>query len=298
MQKRVFIESIVLGFVFLLSGIIKSTDSTRFIQIIETYDIKYIEYFAPAIIIIEIYLGLCLITEKNRYQASILGLTFLFFISTVYIYGWIFKDVTACGCFGKLGFFEDRPWLTILRNIALSLMCADIIIYHKKYNIKDNLITSIELIKIIIIALGAFFCGYTTKFSNNKFVPFEAHHIRDSKIREYVTTSPDSSYLVFAFSYTCPHCINSIGNLSQYEKSGVVDRVIPLAIEDEKAETAFNNFFNLEFKIKHFSKERMLELTKAFPIAYYIKKDTVVDAIKGELPSAYLFKAIYNINVH
>ena len=293
MKKRILFETYFLGFIFLLSGFIKSTDTTLFIQTISMYGIKYIEYAAPVIIIIEIYIGLAFLLQKNKYQITIFGLFFILFVSVIFIYGLIFKDITECGCFGKLKVFDNTPWLTIIRNIILTILCIDIIYYYKRNCIKGASLNIVQLTTICIVAIGAFSCGYSTRFTKKEQTPFQPQHVNESKLKEYITVSSDSTYLVFAFSYTCPHCINSIGNLSQYEPNGIVDKVIPLAIKNNEAKNRFDSFFGDEYDIIHISKDSMLNLTKELPVAYYIKNDSIKDILKGELPSGLLFKMLY-----
>ena len=295
MKKRVEFEAYFLGIIFLLSGFIKSTDTTLFMQTIAMYGIGYIEYAAPVIVIAEIYMGLSFLTQKNKFFTSIISLSFLLFVSVIFLYGLIFKDITDCGCFGKLQLFNNAPWFTIIRNIVLVLLCIDIIYNCRKSGIKAEWPSLETIITICIIATGAFTCGHSTKFKKiaSGSRGFEPKYIKETKLNDYITTSPDSTYLVFAFSYTCPHCVNSIGNLSQYERTGVVDKVISLTARNEKAQAVFNDFFEPDFEIIEFSKDSMLKLTRELPVSYYIRNDSIIDVFKGELPSAFLFKTLY-----
>jgi hypothetical protein len=91
------------------------------------------------------------------------------------------------------------------------------------------------------------------------------------------------------FSYTCPHCLNSIANLKEYESSGVVDKVIGLAWGDSVVGNKFNERFNPNFSVENISMEKLSHLTTKFPTAYYIRNDSIVMEVSGELPCAYLF---------
>jgi hypothetical protein len=69
-----------------------------------------------------------------------------------------------------------------------------------------------------------------------------------------------------------------------------VDKVIGLALEDLAAENEFRKFFNPKFTIKNYHPKELFRLTQSFPQVYYIKNDSIVLKLSGELPSAYVFK--------
>jgi hypothetical protein len=140
---------------------------------------------------------------------------------------------------------------------------------------------------LIFMCLVAFMSGYSYKKANKRHNSKPAQAIEDTVLKEFINTSKDSTYLVFAFSYSCPHCLNSIANLKEYEQSGVVDKVVGLALGDSIVGTEFAKEFKPNFPIKNCSKE-LLRLTKEFPTAYYLKNDSVVMVFSGELPCSYI----------
>ena len=104
---------------------------------------------------------------------------------------------------------------------------------------------------------------------------------------------PDSTYLIFVFSYTCPHCLNSIENLKRYEPGGAVDRVLALAPEHPEAEARFREEFRPESGVRSLPAEEISRLANAFPTAYYVRRDTVRAVLTGELPAALLFRRAF-----
>ncbi|MDL2254846.1 T9SS type A sorting domain-containing protein, partial [Bacteroidales bacterium OttesenSCG-928-J16] len=96
--------------------------------------------------------------------------------------------------------------------------------------------------------------------------------VENSVFSEFLTLSKDSTYLIFTFSYGCPHCYNSIENLKQYERLGVVDRVLALSFTADSATIMkFNEIFNPNFQIKNYPPAQLFQLTNQFPTSYYIK---------------------------
>jgi hypothetical protein len=136
----------------------------------------------------------------------------------------------------------------------------------------------------------AFMSGYVFRFANKKKAGNKVLAIESTDLQEFITTSKDSTYLVFAFTYTCPHCMNSVENLKQYEVFGVVDKVIGLAVKDSIAEKQFIEIFHPDFLIKNIEPQNLFRLTKTFPTAYFIKNDSIIAELSGVLPCSFVFE--------
>ena len=133
--------------------------------------------------------------------------------------------------------------------------------------------------------------GYTYNSTYyNKNLRNRNHKIalKDSKLRNFIETSSDSTYIVFAFSYTCPHCLNSIANLKEYKQAEIADNVIGIAMGNDEEKAFFESRFNPNFNIINCYDE-LLKLTDIFPKTYYIQRDTIIMELSGELPNVYLF---------
>ncbi len=288
MKKRIEIYSFLTGGIFLTSGFSKSISTTQFAHILETYGIETLKYLAPLIIIIELCIGLSLIFQYRLRQTALFTLLFLTSATIFFLYGWFVNGVTNCGCFGELSFLTSSPWVTLGRNIVLFYFLVDI---YKNSNSSSSISEKATLLCTATICLGAFICGnsYSAPKVRQEFQP---QAIEETPLNKFITTSPDSTYWVFAFSYTCPHCLNSIANLQQYETSGVVDKVIGLAIEDTIAERKFLQFFKPQFPIKNIPGNRLTQLTKHFPTSYIIRNDSLVNILPGELPTAFHLKKL------
>ena len=110
---------------------------------------------------------------------------------------------------------------------------------------------------------------------------FQPIALAESPLSEYVSVHPDSTYLVFAFSYNCPYCQNSIGNVNQYVPMGMADRVIGLAVEDPVARNRFDRLFDMNFSIQEISMFQMYRLTTVLPATFYIRHDSVISQYNG-----------------
>ena len=110
---------------------------------------------------------------------------------------------------------------------------------------------------------------------------------RDHILSDYINVSADSTYLIYAFSYDCPHCINSFGNLSQYNNPRYVDKVIGICKENLEAKKKFIDFFNPSFEIKEIPEQEFYNITEKYPTSFFVKRDSIIKIVEGEIPSAY-----------
>ena len=59
------------------------------------------------------------------------------------------------------------------------------------------------------------------------------------KLTDVYHFESESSYVVYLFSFTCPHCQNSFANVQQFQQFNVVDKVIGISILDQEAMERF-----------------------------------------------------------
>ena len=143
----------------------------------------------------------------------------------------------------------------------------------------------------LIAVVVMFMCGFSMHGAKclQKQNVFQPIPLAKSPLASFVICHPDSTYLVFAFSYSCPYCQNSIGNVNQYTEMHAVDRVIGLALDDSVAETRFDRLFDVNFEIRNISQIEMLRLSATLPITYMIRHDTIISQYSGMVVSPALF---------
>ena len=280
--------TLVAGAVFLLSGFAKALDAGLFAHTIGQYGLGDIgDVAAPLIILVELLLGLALVLQYRSRWTARAGVAFVAGLTAAFLYGWLVQGVEDCGCFGRLEALNTSPALTLVRNAALLYLLVAV---GRHGNNRSSLGEPVTAVVVGVMCIGAFMSGYTGRGSLD-FRSDDDNHpqaLADTPLASLVQTHADSTYLVFAFSYTCPHCLNSVEHLNRYESAGVVDRVIGLAAENPEAEARFRAFFQPRFPIRHCPPEVLHTLTRSFPTAYYIRHDSVVSILPGTLPSAYL----------
>lgn len=312
-EKRILnIYSIILGVLFIISGLGKVIDTSGFSNLISQYGLGYLMVLSPLIVVFEILLGLFLILLINPKQCAMVSFGLLAIFTALFAFAHFKYGVNNCGCFGTTQHINLPPIFSFIRNFILIGMSLIVWIkYPKEKKIKLRIssrgvgtlklayITNWKKYLIItVMSISIFTAGFTFKtpyFLRNKLEihEFQGQNIKNTELSNYIKTSPDSTYLFFCFSYTCPYCWNSIENLRQYQKTNTVDRTVVFAIGEQKDKLIFNENFKLDFNIKDLPAIEMDKLTDSYPIAFYIKHDTVKVVLQSELPSPFVFKKSY-----
>lgn len=280
---------IVIGSIFIISSCLKAVSSAAFVTLIGQYGIIFPQIISPLIIISEFLIGTALILGIEQRFVSSCSIVLLIIFSVAYTYGLLCLDISDCGCFGNLHILNVSPMWLYVRNALLLAMSIFIFLHPIKYvySFKNIAVT------LGILVIGGSIVGYLAGQSAGKFLNgrknanYTPSLVADSPLNGLISVNPDSTYLIFAFSYSCPHCLNSIANLNQYEKLKVVDKVIGIAKKKDDNKL-FEHWFEPEFRIKEIEPSEKM-ITKDFPTSFYIRNDSVIKVIKGELPCALIF---------
>lgn len=274
----------IVGVVFLITGLLKAIDTSAFADLMSQYGMEWFGFGAPALILAETFLGLCLIFNLRPRLISFITSVFIIAVSAIYLYGIAARGITNCGCFGPLGWLNSKSWLTFTRNgILLALLVPSMIKPQQGTLLSVPMSICMSVAGVVIM----FMCGFTFRGAQC-LIRQETFHpvaMSESELSKYVTCNQDSTYLVFAFSYNCPYCQNSVGNVNQYQPMGYVDRVIGIALEDSVARCRFERMFDTNFEIKEIPQLSMLQLTNTLPTTYLIRRDTIVNQYSGMVVS-------------
>lgn len=283
------INSIFVGLVFLLSGILKATDSATFADLLSQYGFIWFGYAAPVIILCEIVIGMALLFRVYVRPITWITLGFIIGVTAIFAYGLLFRNIIDCGCFGSLAILNRHPWLTFSRNAIIVVLLIWSLFYPPKQN---NLSIFTISFFAIILCVASYLCGLSLHGSQilkekQNLEYFQPLSYEGSSLQTLLSTetcltlSSDSSYLVFAFSYACPYCQNSIGNIHQYISMKAADKVIGLAIDDTIGKERFYRLFEPKFEIVQIPKLSMTRLTSTLPTTFYIRHDSIVSQYNG-----------------
>lgn len=285
MKKLSTILCTLVGVIFLISGYAKSGDSAYFSNLLTYYGAIGMGWLALAIIPIELALGWLLVLQIHRRVVALISATFLLCVSLGFAYGIIFHGVYNCGCFGHLDILNFGPAGTFIRN-ALLLGALGIVAWQSDREGRWAMWKTALL--ALGLTVGGVICGLTFGTSDvwaARKYKFLMQPLEQTALKDYIHTDYDSTYLVFAFSYSCPHCNQSMGNVALCAQTQVVDHVIGLALEDSTEESAFRAFYPADmFPIHNLSMEQIIALTdNKLPMAYWIRHDSVLLVSHGEM---------------
>ncbi len=295
-KKILHIYAVITGLLFIISGAGKVADTAAFSNLIYQYGLGYLMILSPVIVVAEIFIGISLILLIKPRLFSLLAFILLTLFTAAFAYGHFVHGINDCGCFGTLIHTNISPVFIFMRNFILMLMCLFVFLKYPKE--KAEIVSWKKKLVQIIIYPAIFIAGFS--FTTPYFLqPRKAEHrfknqnIKNTELSKYVKTSPDSTYLIFCFSYTCPHCWNSIENLRQFKKTNTVDDILPIATGGEDDKLIFEQNFQPDFYIKDLPIDAMIKLTDKFPTAFYVEHDTIKVIIESELPSPVTLKKEY-----
>jgi len=295
-KKILNIYSIIIGVLFVVSGLGKIANTAGFSELISNYGLGIFKYLSPVIVLFEILIGLFLVFLINPKRYSFISFCLLIVFTIAFAYAYFKHGISNCGCFGTLKYASTSPIISFVRNFILIAM--SFIVWIKYPKEKNEPETWKKDFILYVMCFSLFVAGYSfrgpIKFKMNfKKQPYLNQHIDNTILSKYVKTSPDSTYLVFCFTYTCPHCLNSIENLNQYKKYNTVDSIIAFTAGPEIGRQLFEQNFQTNFHITSLTKESFFEIADVVPTAYYIKNDTIKAVIPSVLPSHVVFKNQY-----
>ena len=272
--------SIIVGFVFLSSSLLKAIDTSTFANLMGQYGAEWFGLCAPLLILTEAILGIMLIFNIYPRIAALSASIFILTVSVIFFYGVSGRGIRDCGCFGPLTWLNSKPWFTFTRN---AILLAMLIPSAVKARCGSQLSMPILACTALVVTAIMFMCGFS--FHGAKCLKrqrqFQPVALSESVLSKWVSSNSDSTYLVFAFSYGCPFCQNSIGNVNQYLQMGYVDRVIGFAVDDSAAKCRFERLFETNFEIHEIPQLAMYQLTKVLPTTYLICHDTIVKQYSG-----------------
>jgi uncharacterized membrane protein YphA (DoxX/SURF4 family) len=287
---------LAVGLLLLLSSVTKAGDLEAFIGLLLQYGFPPVEWAAPVIAVTEAAAGVCLLLNIYPKQVSLFSAGMIAVFSLVFLYGYLFRNVTDCGCFGKTALLKLPPWATFVRNIALLLLLF--ISWQFSGNATGPAIRKKYIVALATLLLVSFFTGYT--FSHRKPAgsagrvhPLYRRAVGETVLPQLMRTSPDSTYLIVIFSYRCDGCWNYFDNVKRYSDGpAIADRLAVLSVGKDST-GVFHDYFQPGFEIREADEKTVSRLVQVAPAMLYIAGDTVRHIIQGAIPTRYLFEKNY-----
>lgn len=289
------IPATFVGVVFLLSGLGKIGNVVGFQRLIVDSGLGALHIVAPFIILTEILIGTLLVFHFHTKVFSLFAIILLVCFTLVFTYAWLLNGITDCGCFGKYIPITSTPLITYTRNGIMIILLILAYIYDNNIKPLDNWQRK-TLYTIMFAATFVAGMSFKPMIFINREHSFEKKHISETPLAQYSKTQSGYSELIMFFSYTCPHCINSLENYKAWSSTHSVSYTTAYAVIDHhKTNTDSlrilhkNRFGDIE--IKECNRDSVDFIT-VFPTSFLIKNDSIQAVIVGTLPSPYLLSDI------
>ncbi len=206
MKYLVAISRILVGFLFIVSGLIKLNDPVGFSFKLEEYfsagvlDLPFLLPYALAIslfvVIFEVMLGvLLLLGFRTRFTVWSLLLMILFFTFLTF-YSAYFNKVTDCGCFGDA--IKLTPWESFTKDVILLLLI--LILFRWEVHIKPLLKPgTMALSLLVVLVICILYANYV--LNHLPVIDFRPYKIGAS-IPEGMTVPDDAPKPIFEYAWT------------------------------------------------------------------------------------------------
>jgi len=216
MKKLSWISRMLVGALFIVSGLIKANDAIGFSYKLEEYFTvfgtpwmnDYALLLAAFICILEIILGVAVIFGTRMVTVSWLLLLMIVFFTFLTFYSAYFNKVTDCGCFGDA--LKLTPWESFTKDLVLLFFV--LIIFFDRKNIKHTNIKSdltncgVALVLIAFFSLFVINWTFPVWFAAGLFVA-------TAILKQVLTMMPNTVVLGLSgiisgfFTY---HCLNHL----------------------------------------------------------------------------------------
>ncbi|MBK7969981.1 MAG: DoxX family protein [Bacteroidetes bacterium] len=161
MKQLSWISRILVGALFIVSGLIKANDTLGFSYKLEEYFTvfntpwmsEYALLLAAFVCILEVILGVAVIFGTRMVTVSWLLLLMIVFFTFLTFYSAYFNKVTDCGCFGDA--LKLTPWESFTKDLVLLVLT--LFIFFERKNIKHGDMKSDIVNAGLSLALIAFF---------------------------------------------------------------------------------------------------------------------------------------------
>lgn len=291
--KHLFSVTTLLGLFFLISGLGKSLSIAQFTTLIANYGWAQLEPLAPLIISLEMMLGVAFLLRVHLRQTALLSIVFLSVLTLVFAYGYSFRGITSCGCFGAFAGPHLPAWVSFLRNLALIGLGGWLYRHAPVINYPEPRLR----FGVVVAATGLAFIfsgsAYGNRYASLKLGVVRGQLVRTSLLAPYVPLGADSTYVIFVFSPTCPHCGDMTPTLASYKSSGIAARIIALhPPTDAQEEEQYILHFNPPFIFRNVARDSLYAITYSVPRAFVVSRGVVVQVLGPVMPSATELKSL------
>ena len=206
------ISRILLGLVFIFSGVVKAIDPLGTVYKIEDYLKAFGGFFtellpmaevaAWALIILELLLGVCMVLNIRTQWTAWVSLLFYFVMTPLTLYIALTNPVSDCGCFGDAVVLTN--WQTFWKNVVLIILAIILVACRKHTRQLWSNWMEVVLTVLTIVAAVAFMTWTRLHLPLKDFRPYKVGNHLPTLMEYPDDAEPD----VYEYSFV-------------YEKDGV-----------------------------------------------------------------------------
>lgn len=281
MNNRFLLNSsvIVLGVVFLVSGIAKGMDIQGFGEILMGFGLDWLYFLAPIISASEIFLGFGLLFIISPRTLGKLSLIVTIVFTVILVLADVFLGITDCGCMGSM--LQVPMYVSYIRNVILIVLSHYI---YRNYPATDT--TTWSRIRFVTACLFAFISASVSVFEIASAYSYtraiQGMNIKSTFLPDVIELPSSDRYLIFAFQPTCSHCRHAVIKLKEIKAKGLIDDIVGIYPSSAGATdiAAFINDFQIDFTVRPLRYDSINAIThsKKYPAILYVKSDIVVSS--------------------
>jgi len=279
------IASSLVGGYFIVSGIGKLLDMEQLIETVQIYGVPSpLSYVAILLPPMEIIIGLLVLLSATRKPSSSIMCLLLLIFTGAYLYAHLFKGVQKCGCSGRFSFLDKNFPQLLAVNAVLFLLSSGIFVMTEKHSGTLGHLQKLSIIMVVVLALttGGVFAVKFFEHNNGKLIDDNA---RSTPFSQTLSVNRDSTYALFFYDTSCPHCWDAVGTVESLQSQKVVDEVIGFTFGDDSSVARFERLFHPKFATELLPVERFYTLIDSVPAIIFISDDSVIYRDQGQVKS-------------
>lgn len=279
-----------MGVIFIVSGVSKLVNVQNFIGYIDNLRIFnkffFAGYFIPPF---EIALGIFFILALYSRRTALVSIITLLVFTGIYLFGYFTSGLAECDCFGNLALSKIPPGMVVVRN-AIFLLLSILIFFFPVpkpfYQRSRWPYYSTGVVIVIALVISGITSIKPLVHDRGDFI---GKNISDTPLGAFAHTSPDSTYIIFAYHTTCHFCLNSVENVKAYARTHTVNRIIGLTIGSRKD---FDNFVKMtqpNFSTTIIDRADFAKFAPSVPRVFFIRHNVITDVLYFPVTGPYVY---------
>lgn len=282
--------SILLGIIFVVSGFSKLLNVQNFIGYITSLRI-FNKFFFMGFLIppFEIAIGIFFLLFLYSRKTALAAIISLLVFTVIYLFGYFTSGLTECGCFGNLALSKMSPPMLVVRNTIFLILSAYVFfkpVPKPNYQSKHWPYYTVSTILVITLVLSGISSLKPFVHESNDFVGKE---VSNTPMGQFAHTSPDSTYIIYAYHTTCQYCLNTVENVKAYVRTHTVDRVIGITIGSQQDFDNFVKEADPNFSSVIIDKGDFEKFAPSVPRVFFVKNNKITDVLYFPVTGPYVY---------